>query len=292
MLLPPVYLLVRTLESGSAGLEVLFSTRTLGILLRTMLLVGIVTPACAVIGVSLAWLTLRTDLPFPPRVRDAHRAAARHPQLRLRPARHHRARPEGHGAGLARTVRRRPPAVHLRPARRGVHPRLPLVPVRHAAGQGRAPPRGPGDGGGRAQPRQDSGGRVPARHSPPDPPRDRRRFAARRAVHPERLRRGLAAALPDVHLGHLHPVRDRVRPQHRSRALAGADGARHRAPHRGEPHEGQRRLPPRHARRAAHAPHREPRTLAVARRALRGSRRLPLARGADGAPRLLGGARA
>ena len=64
MLLPPVYLLVRTLESGTAGLDVLFSMRTLGILLRTVLLVGIVTTACAAIGVSLAWLTLRTDLPF------------------------------------------------------------------------------------------------------------------------------------------------------------------------------------------------------------------------------------
>ena len=64
MLLPPVYLLVRTLGSGTAGLELLFSMRTLGILFRTVLLVGIVTTSCAVLGVSLAWLTLRTDLPF------------------------------------------------------------------------------------------------------------------------------------------------------------------------------------------------------------------------------------
>ena len=64
MLMPPVYLLVRTLGSGAAGLDILFSVRTLGILFRTVLLVGVVTGACAVIGVSLAWLTLRTDLPF------------------------------------------------------------------------------------------------------------------------------------------------------------------------------------------------------------------------------------
>lgn len=64
MLMPPAYLLVRTLGSDGEGLEVLFSMRTLGILVHTVLLVGIVTGACAVIGVSLAWLTLRTDLPF------------------------------------------------------------------------------------------------------------------------------------------------------------------------------------------------------------------------------------
>ena len=64
MLMPPAYLLVRTLDSGSAGLETLLSARTLGILLRTVLLIGIVTTVCAVIGVSLAWLTLRTDMPF------------------------------------------------------------------------------------------------------------------------------------------------------------------------------------------------------------------------------------
>ena len=64
MLMPPVYLLVRTLGAGTAGLEVIFSARTLEILLRTVLLLAIVTTACAVIGVSLAWLTLRTDMPF------------------------------------------------------------------------------------------------------------------------------------------------------------------------------------------------------------------------------------
>lgn len=64
MLLPPGYLLVRTLGSGADALEVLLSTRTLGILARTALLMAIVTASCAVLGVSLAWLTLRTDLPL------------------------------------------------------------------------------------------------------------------------------------------------------------------------------------------------------------------------------------
>lgn len=64
MLLPPVYLLVRTAESGTAALDILISGRTLAILLRTVLLVAVVTAACAVLGVALAWLTLRTDLPL------------------------------------------------------------------------------------------------------------------------------------------------------------------------------------------------------------------------------------
>ena len=64
MLLPPVYLLARTAESGTAALDILISGRTLAILLRTVVLVGVVTAACAVLGVALAWLTLRTDLPF------------------------------------------------------------------------------------------------------------------------------------------------------------------------------------------------------------------------------------
>ena len=64
MLLPPVYLLVRAAESGTAALDILLSGRTLAILIRTVVLVGVVTAACAVLGVALAWLTLRTDLPF------------------------------------------------------------------------------------------------------------------------------------------------------------------------------------------------------------------------------------
>ena len=64
MLLPPGYLLVRTLDSGVGALDVLLTMRTLGILLRTVLLMALVTGSCVVLGVSLAWLTLRTDLPF------------------------------------------------------------------------------------------------------------------------------------------------------------------------------------------------------------------------------------
>ena len=64
MLLTPGYLLLRTLESGGSALDILLTLRTLGILLRTALLMALVTLGCVVLGVSLAWLTLRTDLPF------------------------------------------------------------------------------------------------------------------------------------------------------------------------------------------------------------------------------------
>ncbi len=64
MLLPPGYLLVRTLDSGTGALDVLFTMRTLGILARTALLMALVTAICVALGVSLAWLTLRSDLPF------------------------------------------------------------------------------------------------------------------------------------------------------------------------------------------------------------------------------------
>jgi iron(III) transport system permease protein len=64
MLLPPVYLVVRTFDAGNDAWGILFSGRTLEILLRTVLLVVLVTSVCAVLGVGLAWLTVRTDLPF------------------------------------------------------------------------------------------------------------------------------------------------------------------------------------------------------------------------------------
>ena len=64
MLMPPVYLLVRAASSGQSALDVLLTLRTGEILLRTVLLMGVVTALCVALGVSLAWLTLRTDLPF------------------------------------------------------------------------------------------------------------------------------------------------------------------------------------------------------------------------------------
>ena len=64
MLVPPVYLTIRTFDSGAEAWGILFNGRTLDILLRTVLLVALVSGVCTVLGVGLAWLTVRTDLPF------------------------------------------------------------------------------------------------------------------------------------------------------------------------------------------------------------------------------------
>ena len=61
--LPLVYLVVRAAGSGKAW-EVLTRSSTGELLLRTIALVLAVTAAAALIGVTLAWLVVRTDLPF------------------------------------------------------------------------------------------------------------------------------------------------------------------------------------------------------------------------------------
>jgi iron(III) transport system permease protein len=63
MLLPPLYLTVRTLEAGQAAVDILLKPSTLATLGRTLLLAGSVTAASAAISVPLAWLTVCTDLP-------------------------------------------------------------------------------------------------------------------------------------------------------------------------------------------------------------------------------------
>ena len=60
--LPAVYLLIVVLDAPSAAIEVL-SSRTLGLLGRTLGLAAAVTAAAVAIAVPLAWLTTRTDLP-------------------------------------------------------------------------------------------------------------------------------------------------------------------------------------------------------------------------------------
>ena len=64
LLLPPVYLAVRSLGSGNEFWELLFRERVAAILGRTLLLVVTVTAASVVIALPLAWLTARTDLPL------------------------------------------------------------------------------------------------------------------------------------------------------------------------------------------------------------------------------------
>jgi iron(III) transport system permease protein len=64
MLVPPFYLAVRAAEAGTGVFDLLFNMRTLGILVRTGLLMALVTAVCVALGVSLAWLTVRTDMPL------------------------------------------------------------------------------------------------------------------------------------------------------------------------------------------------------------------------------------
>ena len=64
MIIPLAYLILRTLGAGSEVWDLLFRSRTLDILVRSILLAVTVTGASVAIAVPLAWLTIRTDLPF------------------------------------------------------------------------------------------------------------------------------------------------------------------------------------------------------------------------------------
>ncbi len=62
-LLPVIYLLVRCWEMGSDFWPVLFRSRTAIILWNSVSLAAAVTVSSALLGVAIAWLTVRTDLP-------------------------------------------------------------------------------------------------------------------------------------------------------------------------------------------------------------------------------------
>ena len=64
MLLPLVYLAIRTAGAGEEALDLLLRQRTLWVTLRTMALAIVVTLSSAVMALPLAWLTVRTDLPL------------------------------------------------------------------------------------------------------------------------------------------------------------------------------------------------------------------------------------
>ncbi|MCH7706248.1 MAG: iron ABC transporter permease [Chloroflexi bacterium] len=64
VLLPLVYLLIRTFGAGEEALDLLLRQRTLWVTLRTLGLAAVVTVASAMVALPLAWLTVRTDLPF------------------------------------------------------------------------------------------------------------------------------------------------------------------------------------------------------------------------------------
>ncbi len=64
LLTPVSYLVIRALDAGQDGIDYLLRPRTLTIIQNSMLLVGAVALASAVIGVPFAWLTTRTNLPY------------------------------------------------------------------------------------------------------------------------------------------------------------------------------------------------------------------------------------
>ena len=63
VLLPIVYLVIRTFTADSSAADLILRQRTAEILLRSILLVGLVTTGSILIAVPMAWLTLRTNLP-------------------------------------------------------------------------------------------------------------------------------------------------------------------------------------------------------------------------------------
>ncbi len=64
MLLPLVYLIIRTFGAGDEAYEALFRSVTLWVTVRTVALVFTVSFLALLIALPLAWLTVRTDLPY------------------------------------------------------------------------------------------------------------------------------------------------------------------------------------------------------------------------------------
>jgi iron(III) transport system permease protein len=62
--LPVLYLAVRAAESGETAVDSIFDFDTLAILWRSIQLIVLVTLGSVLIAVPLAWLTVRSDLPF------------------------------------------------------------------------------------------------------------------------------------------------------------------------------------------------------------------------------------
>ena len=62
--LPIGYLVIKAFGAGSRGLEIIFRPSTFQVLINSIGLATSVTLSAILIGVSIAWLTVRTDLPF------------------------------------------------------------------------------------------------------------------------------------------------------------------------------------------------------------------------------------
>ena len=229
-LLPLVYLAGRAVAGGGL-FDVLLRERSFGIAGRTLLLTGAVALGAAGLGTAAGVAHLE-DRP-PGRAPPDRPAGAPARRAVLRGGLH-----RGHRAGTART----PPAgartLHrmgaasrdLRFSGRLPGARPPQLSVRVPGGP--RPVRGPGRLAGRCRAGSRRGPLAPLPAG--DPAAAVHRPAVRRIaggpLHPERLRRRFAAALRDLHLGHLQPgpriagppYRRGARPAARVRDPAGA----------------------------------------------------------------------
>jgi len=61
--LPALYLVAAVLDDASAALDAILTSRTVGLITRSLGLAAAVTAAAVAIAVPLAWLTVRSDLP-------------------------------------------------------------------------------------------------------------------------------------------------------------------------------------------------------------------------------------
>ena len=64
MSLPLIYLIFQAIDSGSEMLEYVQRGRTLQIVFRSFVLVALVSFGSVLIALPVAWITVRTDLPF------------------------------------------------------------------------------------------------------------------------------------------------------------------------------------------------------------------------------------
>jgi iron(III) transport system permease protein len=63
-MLTPVYLLVRAAEQGGRIDDILLDASAKAALVRTIVLMASVTGTCIALAVPLAWLCVRSDVPF------------------------------------------------------------------------------------------------------------------------------------------------------------------------------------------------------------------------------------
>ena len=101
MMLPLVYLVVRSTGATGEAWDLLLSFRTAQTMGRTVLLMVTVTAASAAIALPLAWLTVRTDLPLRRVWSVVDRAAAGGAELHRRLPLHLGLRAQGYAAAAS-----------------------------------------------------------------------------------------------------------------------------------------------------------------------------------------------